>query len=380
MQKKNIVLLCLIEFLQGMVFYAAVATLYRQEAGLGIFEIMVIESANMALSMLLEVPWGWLADRIGYRKTMIVCNVLFLVTKFIFWQTGSFGGFLAERLLLAVVISGLSGVSSSMLWLSAPPEKAQRNAGWCSAAGEAGLLLSGMLYTVMLSGQYRAAAFWTMVVYGIAAVLTFFLAEVRPEEELHRKRSFRSLAREHFRAPGMIALVLCGAFFFEVVHQVTVYFNQLQYLRCGLSDKMIGIAFIAVSVTGLAGPLSTRVTKRFGSRRTGKGLILLAALCMGVLVFTTSGILSIALIVLVALLSALFGPLAGTLENEMVVVKDRATALSLNAIITDSLVILLDMGIARAADASLPLALGLCCAGCLAALAAFTVSCRKAAK
>ena len=121
MQKKNIVLLCLIEFLQGMVFYAAVATLYRQEAGLGIFEIMVIESANMALSMLLEVPWGWLADRIGYRRTMIVCNVLFLVTKFIFWQTGNFGGFLAERLLLAVVISGLSGVSSSMLWLSAPP-------------------------------------------------------------------------------------------------------------------------------------------------------------------------------------------------------------------------------------------------------------------
>ena len=45
-----------------------------------------------------------------------------------------------------------------------------------------------------------------------------------------------------------------------------------------------------------------------------------------------------------------------------------------------SLVILLDMGIGRAADASLPLALGLCCAGCLAALTAFTVSCRKAGK
>ena len=380
MQKKNIILLCLIEFLQGMVFYAAVATLYRQEAGLGIFEIMVIESANMALSMVLEVPWGWLADRIGYRRTMIVCNVLFLVTKFIFWQTGNFGGFLAERLLLAVVISGLSGVSSSMLWLSAPPDKAQRNAGWCQAAGEAGLLLSGLLYTVLLSGQYRNSAFWTMVTYGIAAVLTFFLAEVRPEEELHRKRSFRGLAREHFRVPGMIAIVLCGALFFEVVRLVTVYFNQLQYLRCGLSDRMIGAAFIAVSATGLGGPLSVRLSKRFGSRRTGKGLILLAALCTALLAFTTSGVLSVALIVLVAFLSALFGPLAGTLENEMVVVKDRATALSLNAIISDSLIILLDLGIGRAADASLPLALGLCSVGCLAALTAFTVCCRKARK
>ena len=380
MQKKNIVLLCMITFLQGMVFYAAVATLYRQEAGLGIFEIMVIESANMALSMLLEVPWGWLADRIGYRKTMIVCNVLFFVTKFIFWQTGSFGGFLAERLLLAVVISGLSGVSSSMLWLSAPPEKAQRNAGWCQAAGEAGLLLSGLLYTVLLSGQYRNSAFWTMVTYGIAAILTFFLAEVRPEEERHQKRSFRALAREHFRAPGMIAIVLCGALFFEVVHLVTVYFNQLQYLRCGLSDRMIGIAFIAVSATGLGGPLSVRLSGHFGSRRAGKGLILLAALCTGLLAFTCSGVLSVVLIVLVAFLSALFGPLAGTMESEMVIVQDRATALSLNAIISDSLIILLDLGIGRAADTSLPLALELCCAGCLAALAAFTVCCRKTGK
>ncbi len=39
-QKKNIVLLCAITFLQGMVFYAAVATLYRQAAGLDIFEYL----------------------------------------------------------------------------------------------------------------------------------------------------------------------------------------------------------------------------------------------------------------------------------------------------------------------------------------------------
>ena len=63
MQKKNIPLLCVITFLQGMVFYASVATLYREAAGLSMLQIGTIEAVNLALSMALEVPWGWLADR-----------------------------------------------------------------------------------------------------------------------------------------------------------------------------------------------------------------------------------------------------------------------------------------------------------------------------
>ena len=114
MHKRNIVLLCLITFLQGMVFYAAVATLYRQAAGLSIFEITAIEGISVAMALALEVPWGRIAERIGYRHTMVVCNLLFLLTKLIFWQAESFSAFLLERLLLAVVISGLSGVDAAI--------------------------------------------------------------------------------------------------------------------------------------------------------------------------------------------------------------------------------------------------------------------------
>ena len=86
MRKRNIYLLCAITFLQGMVFYAAVATLYRQAAGLSVFQITAIEGISVALSMALEIPWGWAADRLGYRRVMILCNALFLVTKIIFWR------------------------------------------------------------------------------------------------------------------------------------------------------------------------------------------------------------------------------------------------------------------------------------------------------
>ena len=370
MRKRNIYLLCAITFLQGMVFYAAVATLYRQAAGLSVFQITAIEGISVALSMALEIPWGWAADRLGYRRVMILCNALFLVTKVIFWQAESFLGFLTERLLLAVVISGLSGVDASMLYLSAPPRDAQRNSGWYFAAGEAGVLLSGLLYTAFLSGQYRQTALWTVVTYALAALLTCFLQEVRPEEGRKPREPLGRLVRAHFRVPGMLALVICAAVFSEAVHCVTIYFNQLQYLRCGLPERAIGAAFLLASLAGLCGPLSARLTRRMG-RRPMIGLLLLSALCMGLLALTRSGPLSILLVTLLTALAALFSPLAGALENEKIATPDRATALSLNAMISDSLIVLLDIGLGRAADASLPLALGICGIACLGAAGLF---------
>ena len=379
MQKKNIPLLCAITFLQGMVFYASIATLYREAAGLSMLEIGMIEAVNLALGMALEVPWGWMADRIGYRRTMIVCNVLFLATKVIFWQAEGLAGFLAERVLLAVVLSGLSGVDSSMLYLSAPPEKNQKNEGWYQAVGEAGVLLSGFLYTVFLSGQYRAAALWTMIAYGLAAVLTFFLAEVKPEEECRQKRSILALAKEHFRIPGMIPLVLCCGLAAETMHCVMVFFNQKQYVRCGMSDWMIGAAFLVMTLAGLCGPLSHGLTKRLGRKRTGLGLLLTAVLCMGVLAVTGSGLLSVMLITVVSAASALFSPLAGSMENEMIRTTDRATAMSLNAIICSSLAVPTELGLNGMADVSIPGTMILCAVLCAAAAVLYGRTFRRGA-
>ncbi len=372
MQKKNIGLLCAITFLQGMVFYAAVATLYRQAAGLDIFEITAIEAASVALSLALEVPWGWAADRIGYKKTMILCNLLFLVTKLIFWQADSLIAFLTERLTLAVCISGLSGVDESMLYLSTPEGSARKNLGFYHAAGEAGVLLSGVLYTSFLSERYRDAAMWTVLTYAIAAGLTFFLCEVHPSEKKTRHRlPIRSLAGAHFAIPGMLLLVLCGSLLTETVHCVTIYFSQLQYLRCGLGDAAIGAAFIIVSAAGLSGPLSDKVFRSSG-KRAGGALLLLCSLCMGGLALTQSGPLSLLLITAAAFLAALFTPLCSEMIQHLIQTPERATVLSLNAMVQDSLIVLLDLGLGRAARASLPAAFGLCALCMLAASAAFS--------
>ena len=88
--KKNLYLLYGISFLQGMVFYGSAAVLYRQEAGLTIFQISVIESISLFLCLGMEIPWGILADKIGYKKTMVICSLFYFLSKIIFWKAWSF--------------------------------------------------------------------------------------------------------------------------------------------------------------------------------------------------------------------------------------------------------------------------------------------------
>ena len=66
--KKNIYLLYTISFLQGLVFYGPVATLYRQAAGVSVFQITVIESISLALCKLLRCHGGWLRTGSGTER------------------------------------------------------------------------------------------------------------------------------------------------------------------------------------------------------------------------------------------------------------------------------------------------------------------------
>ena len=122
--KRNIPLMYAVGLTQGMVFYGPVATLYRQAQGVTVFEITLIESISMLQCILLEIPWGMVADRIGYKKAMVLSNLIFFASKLIFWQATSFAGFLAERILLSLAVRCGHKPSLSLLPQTKPAARA----------------------------------------------------------------------------------------------------------------------------------------------------------------------------------------------------------------------------------------------------------------
>lgn len=174
---RNARLLIAVSFLQGFVFYGPVATLYRRAYGLALDELFLIESVSWILMLLLEAPWGWFADRFGYRRTLVAGNLLFAASKLVFAGASGFGGFLAERLVLSVAVAAISGCDSALLYRSSREGQAERNFGLQSAAATAGIVLASLLSPLLYGVSLRWTAYATILPYAAAAALSFLLSD-----------------------------------------------------------------------------------------------------------------------------------------------------------------------------------------------------------
>lgn len=340
MYKRNIYILYAIALLQGMVFYAPVATLYRQAAGLGIWEISLIESISLALTIALEIPWGWVADRIGYRKSMIFCCGVYFLSKLVFWQAENFGSFLLERILLSVVCAGLSGLDSSLLYLSCEEEDSHSVFSRYRLLGDAGMLAAAAIYALWIGKNYRLAAAMTAVSYGFAALLALGLQEVKPEV---RRESVGKHLLGQLKDKKLLYLVLAAALLGETHQSITVFLNQLKYETVNMTHRVISLAFMAVSLTGLVGGFSARLRERIGVKRMGSVLLILGAVCCLVLATTGKALLSVTAVLILRGCYSLFSPLYQELQNRAVTTDNRATALSMNAVIHDTLGVFLNL-------------------------------------
>lgn len=359
MHKRNIALLYGISLLQGMVFYGPISTLYRQVQGVGIFQILLIESISYALCIVLEVPWGVVADRIGYKRTMRICCWLYFLSKIVFWQSTDFAGFLAERVLLSVVITGLSGVDTSILYLCAGPQESQHVFGVYNSLGEAGLLGAAAVFTLFVGDDYRLAALLTVFSYGAAALLSLGLTEVRPAPaERAAREPFKATLRASLAAPGLAALLVASGLLTEVHQTVTVFLNQLQYERCGMTSTAIGAVYIVTSLLGLCGAFSARFTGAAGPRRAVRLLCLAPALGCLVLMATDRAALSVGCVWLLRVSDSLFQPYRLRLQNAMVRTGNRATALSIHAMVVDTVSIVTNLAFGALAEWDLRVALG----------------------
>jgi MFS family permease len=353
--KRNIWLMYAIALLQGMIFYGPIATLYRQDAGITVFEITIIESISLSLCLLLELPWGIIADKIGYKRTMIICCCLYFVSKVVFWQATEFWTFLLERVMLSVVIAGLSGVEISILYLSCENHGSQKVFGIYNNLLISGLLIASFIYAVAAKNNYRLAGFLTVISYGIAAILSFGLKEVHKSEKGKESSvsEFILLLKQTLKNKHLILLLIGIALLNESHQTITVFLNQLQYIKCGTSASSIGYVYIAVTIIGLCGGFSARLTKRLGVVLFAAMLYLTAAAACIILAFTDSIFLSVNGIIILRITFSLFQPLQSDLQNKQVISSNRATALSINAVLIDSVGIATNVAFGKLADINL---------------------------
>ncbi|MBQ4252364.1 MAG: MFS transporter [Erysipelotrichaceae bacterium] len=375
MKKKNVAVMYLISFFQGMVFYASISTLYRVNRGLTLSQYALIDSLTFIMTLLMEVPWGIIADRIGYKKTLLIANGFYALSKLIFLNAWGFWGFTLERVFFALAVSGISGVDNSILYLSCDAEQSQKVFSRYSAFGNGGMLISAGLFA-LLSLSHQQAALYTLIAYGISLALSFLLSEVRDVKQTEEKEDFRALVTETLK-DGKLMLFLAGNALISIATWIIIVFiNQSQYLACGGDESFIGYTFVIAGLLNFLGIYSAQVTAKLGDRRGGSLLILGMALCAVVLAVTSNLYLSAVMIILTDVLHTLYVPLESRLESDYVKVSDRATMLSIYMMIMDLVSVIPNVTMGTIAEGSLPAAF----AGCAVMLVVATVCFRQFVK
>lgn len=365
-KRRNLPLMYAVALLQGMVFYAPIASLYRQAAGLNLTQIALIEGASYLFCLAMELPWGLVADRIGYRRTMIACCGLYFLSKIVFWRAERFGAFLLERLILSAALAGFSGVDQSILCLSCEAGGAHHAFGRYEAFSTLGLLIAAVVYSLCIGENHRLAALLTVISYALALLCALGLREVRPPERRRAPmlRDFCALLRQTLRRRRLLIFLMGFALYREAVQMATVWLNQNQYLRCGMRASAIGWVYLGVNALTLSSALSKRLSDTLGERRLANaGFLACAAACV-LLSATRSATLSVACVALTAVSGALLRPLGALIANRAVRVADRATQLSVFALLQDCAAAGGEAIFGRAADVRLSAAFLLCAAAC----------------
>lgn len=368
--KRNVYLMYLIIFLQGFVFYGPVATIYRQARGLSMYNIFLIESISWVLMIVFEIPWGWFADKFGYKNTIIISNALLFLSKIIFFKAYSFEMFLLERILLSLAFAGLSGCDSALLYSSIKEDEGEKIFGRYSAFSTSGFLIASILSTPVLSRSMDTAAFLTIFPYGLSVVLCLFLKDIKVNED--EKLSFKYGFKAAFKNKLIIILVVSAALSREIFQAVTVFLNQAQYIRSGIDIKYFGILLAAVQASRLISAKTQSFTSRVGENNSLKILYMIIALSCFVLIVTSNPVLSVLCVILISISISIIEPIVTNIENRSILSSERVTILSIYAMVGDLIGVFMNPLIGRAADISVQAAFMLCfIAGLLSIIAVY---------
>jgi MFS family permease len=280
--------------LRQVLFPMPVFTLFwRRQLGMTLADVMLLQAIFALAITLWELPSGYVADRIGPRRSLLIAGVLWLAGWLLYAIAGSFGAAVVAEVTLGTGLAFASGADSAFLWVSL--DAAGRTAdyarweGRAQAAAQTGESVSavcgGYLYTLAprlpLWLQVPVAAGWLGVALSLRGTP---VAESVPGGHLDRLLRVTRLALgAHARLRTTIALsVALGLASFVLVWLIQPYMEARH-----VPEVWFGPVWAAANLwVGLVSLASHRVVAALGAETTLLGCCLLVAAGYGLLAAT----------------------------------------------------------------------------------------------
>ena len=244
-------------FLNGLVFFAPVALLVRTQAGVSEHVFFLLQALLSGVIFLGEIPTGFITDKIGYRKSLILAQVLLLGARSLLlaaFVSRSLALFVVEAVVEGIAACFTSGTGSAYLYALYGENGYLAKTAHAGNFGTAGFIIS----TVAYAGIYKISGMeglliTTVVMDIIAVVCSFFLRSESSKTIIADRKEVQILAI--FKNKKAFLFVISLAIF-SIAWLLINFFYVVKLENCGLSVEWMSLIILSYSaVQMLAEPI-----------------------------------------------------------------------------------------------------------------------------
>jgi MFS family permease len=323
------------------ILWVPIWVIFLQEKGLSLTQIGLLEAVAWVITAAAEVPTGALADRWGRKTSLAIGSLVYSVSMFLILAEAMSPAFLLGYALWNSSFAFVSGADQALLYDTLKADGRESEA--AKQSGRSAAIQMGSQGLAALAGAALATIDITLcfTLCGIAALLStgLILTVKEPphheegEEELGYWQNLRTGVAIAARRPIVRTLLLLSATFFIVPLIVYYFLLQPYALEVGLPVAALGLVVVGIQAATVAASwLAHRTEGRFAILTVvGTGGVLITAAC--VVLAVRPSIPTIGLMLIVALMPALIGPLLLARINDLIPSAQRATILSLSALL-----------------------------------------------
>lgn len=244
-------------FLNGLVFFAPVALLVRTQAGVSEHIFFLLQALLSGVIFLGEIPTGFITDKIGYRKSLILAQVLLFGARSLLlaaFVSRSLALFVVEAVVEGIAACFTSGTGSAYLYDLYGENGYLVKTAHAENFGTAGFIIS----TVAYAGIYKISGMeglliTTVVMDIIAVVCSFFLRSESSKTVIADRKEVQILAI--FKNKKAVLFVISLAIF-SIAWLLINFFYVVKLENCGLPVEWMSLIILSYSaVQMLAEPI-----------------------------------------------------------------------------------------------------------------------------
>ena len=244
-------------FLNGLVFFAPVALLVRTQAGVSEHVFFLLQALLSGVIFLGEIPTGFITDKIGYRKSLILVQVLLLGARSLLlaaFVSRSLVLFVVEAVVEGIAACFTSGTGSAYLYDLYGENGYLAKTAHAGNFGTAGFIIS----TVAYAGIYKISGMeglliTTVVMDIIAVVCSFYLRSESSKTIIADRKEVQILAI--FKNKKAFLFVISLAIF-SIAWLLINFFYVVKLENCGLPVEWMSLIILSYSaVQMLAEPI-----------------------------------------------------------------------------------------------------------------------------